>query len=763
MADERPDNSEEGSDDKAILAEALERFAYAEEVDGENRRNQLDDTKFVYEPGAQWDRNIKDKRKKWKAMCLQFNQLRPFVAQVTNDQRQGRPGVRFSPASGDASDKVAELKQELVRGIELKSDAESAYDTGFQHAVVGGRGYWRIRTDYESRKSFNQCIKIDRLPDPQAVRIDPDYQAADASDMQWAFVVQPIKKTDYERKYKDKPLSWRATQETGLWYPSGEDEKVFIADYYRLVKEDADLVLLSDGSVMWADELEAAIEAGKVAPGVKVTKERKGERVRCEWYTLGGGEQVLEKHPWKGSYVPIILCSGDEIVIEGKRVYQGLIRHAREPQQLLNYSMSQMAQRLALTPKAPFMGAVEAVKGFERLYESSNEEEYALLPYNHKDEAGEPLPMPVRQPGSDIDAGWAQFAGQMIQQVRATLGMFEDAIGMRGQAQSGRAILAREKQGDNATFHFLDNLKRALQHTGRVIDDLIPHYYDSERMVALVANDGQQKLAKVNEQIPMADPAAEGVVRYMTNPDNDLTRGEYAVSVESGPSYATKKEETRATLVELFQAFPPAAQVLGDKLVQVIDMPDAKAAAERMQLLLPPAIQAMEAAKKEGKNPPDPAMLQQMQQLQGQIQQAGQIVQQLQAENQQLKSGQQAKMAEAQMDMQTDQQKAALEAQQAERDAQLKAQTAVQTKLIEVAGQIFAQQLAPQPQAEGVAEEAIEQQPMVDMQTILAGIQQVAEALGQSIGAAMTAPRQLAVQYDEAGNVVGGVSQVVQG
>jgi len=395
---------------------------------------------------------------------------------------------------------------------------------------------------------------------------------------------------------------------------------------------------------------------------------------------------------------------------------------------------------------------VEAIKGYGDIYETANTTPYSVLPYHHLDDDGNPIPPPQRQPGADIDSGFAQFAQTMTQQIRATLGMFEDAIGMRGQAQSGRAIMAREKQGDNATFHFIDNLKRAIAHTGRIIEDLIPHYYDTERLVALVAHDGTQRMEPVNGMVPQPD--ANGVMEYVRDPDNDLTRGEYAVSVESGPSYATKKEETRATLVELFQAFPPAAQVLGDKLVQVIDMPDAKEAAERMKALLPPQIQAMEAAKKEGKAPPDPAMLQQMQAMQGQLQQAGQAVQALQQENAQLKQGQQEKMAAAQLDAQTEVGKAQVEASTDRERAQLDAQTKVQTKLIEVAGQIFAQQLAPQP--EGMPAEPVE--PAMDMQTILASVAQIAEALGGSISQAMLAPRAMQVQTDEAGNVVGGVS-----
>lgn len=734
MADDAPDKSSKG--DAEILSEACRRFAYVDEVDGHNRKAQLEDTRFVYEEGAQWDAEVKRKRTAWNLPSLTFNQLKQFVHQVVNDQRQGRPGVKISPASGDASEKVAELKQDLIRGIEQKSHAETAYDNGFRHAVVGGAGYWRVRSDYESRKSFNQCIVVDTLPDPLAVRMDPDFQRADASDAQWCFVVQPVKKQDYERLYGKDVLSWAPSEDNQAWYP--DSETVLVADYYRIVKRTKKLVQLDNGMCLWEDELK---QRKTEFPQAKVVQSADREYQVCEWYKLAGGEKIVDRPEWRGQYIPVIMCMGDEIVIEGKKIRQGLIRQAKEPQQLYNFGMTQQAVSLALTPKAPWVAAQAAIEGHEAIWQRANEENYSVLPYNHRGpEADDAIPAPQRQQPSFPDAGWISWSQQMLQQIRSTIGMYENSLGMKGQESSGRAILAREQQGDNATFHYIDNLSRAIAHTGQVINDLIPHYYDSERLVSLVAHDGEQRMAQVNEMVPRPQP--DGTIMYVLNPDNDVTRGEYAVTVESGPSYSTKREQTRSTLVELFQAFPPAAQILGDKLLAVIDMPDAKDAAERFKTMLPPAIQQMEAAKKQGQTPPDPQMLAQMQQMQQQMQQAQQMLQQLQQENQQLKQGEQSKvqaaqmsaqvdMQKAQMDVQTESEKAQMQAQADMQRAQLDAHTKVQTKLIEVAGQIFAGQIAPPAQPADSAGEALPDPTVATLapEQILAGVAEIAQQL----------------------------------
>ncbi len=221
---------------------------------------------------------------------MEFPQLKQFVSQVVNDQRQNRPGIRIHPASGDASQETAEILQGLIRGIEYDSRAESVYDCGYQHSVVGGRGYWRIVSEYESPKSFNQKLVIKRIADPLSVYLDPDYQEPDGGDRQWGFVAESLPREEFERRYPDAAAV--DFENIDLWHP--QEDHVLVADYYERIAVQRVLVALADGSQAYEDELppDAVPMLGRDGQPVR----RSVETYRVDWYTIGGGNEIHARH-----------------------------------------------------------------------------------------------------------------------------------------------------------------------------------------------------------------------------------------------------------------------------------------------------------------------------------------------------------------------------------------------------------------------------------------------------------------------------------
>lgn len=632
--------------DQDILKEARDRFKAINENDSENRRLQREDTKFVYADDSQWPDDVKSRRKEWGDPCMQFNQLKPFTNQIVNDQRQNRPGIRVHPASGDASKETADILQGLIRNIEYESQAESAYDGGFQHAVVGGRGYWRICSKYVD--GFDQKLVIERIPDPMAVYMDIDFQAPDASDCNWYFVTERVSEDEFKSRYpKADPISISDLED--YWV---DDDKIVIADYYRRVCTYRTLVATSDGAVGYKDEMPDLPE------GVEIEKERQVEQYAVEWYKIAGGEQILEKYDWPGTIIPVVCCMGDEIMIDGKRVFQGAIRQAKSAQQMFNYGMNAQAIQLALTPRAPWVAAAGQIENYESEWKDANRRNYSVLTYDPIDINGNALPPPQRQAPAPVDGGWFQWTQQQVALLKSTTGIYENSLGMKGQETSGRAILAREKQGDNATFHYVDNLGRAIALTGKILVEVIPDFYDTERIVHTIGVDETRKMVTINQSVPT--PTGDPMAPFEAIKMNDLSQGDYSVVVEAGPSYATKRQESADTLNQMVQAYPPLMQIAGDLLFKAQDIPDAEALGERMKLMLPPPIQQALASKEQGQAPLPPQVQAQMQQMQQQLQQAGQAMQQLQAENQQLKSGEAAKAQQAQIQQQTDLQREAM-------------------------------------------------------------------------------------------------------
>lgn len=754
----------EGETREDILAEARERFETATDLDHDNRDRQAEDTRFVWVKGAQWEKDAYDARDSWDQPCLEASQLTQFVKQVVNDQRQKRPGVLVSAASGDASVETAKILQGMIRHIEVDSQAEAAYDSAYEHAVVGGRGFLRVLTAYEASDSFDQVLKIKRVQDPLTVYPDPFYREPDGSDMNWCFVVERMTRKAFEAAYPGaEPLDWEGAQDWGEWMDAKDG--VLIADYYRRVKVPRVLAMMSDGAVGWKDTLP------KVLPeGVTIARERETEDYKVEWYKVAGGQQILETLQWPGKVVPVVVVPGNEIWVDGKRQFQGLIRRARDTQMLYNYLISAAAERVALAPKAPWVLAEGQDEGYENQWKNANRSPQARLIYKPVTIGDQQAPPPMRQSPVAAEMGLLQHAEMCKGDIKSILGMYESSLGQRGNETSGRAILAREQQSDNATFDFVDNLGRAIALVGRICIDCIPVVYDTARVVGIVNPDDTKDTTTINEPTMAQDPVTGALDAIRRN---DVAKGRYAVTVSVGSSYATKRQEQADSLMGFIQAFPPAAQVAGDLIAKSMDWADAEVLAERLKFLLPPPIQQAEEAKKKGQPPPDPQMMAQMQQLQQGMQQAQQVIGQLQQELQQAQQGEQAKMAEAAARSKAEEDKIAAneriktvelaaDQQLAEAKAIADAEAKVKTKLIEIAGDLLAQSMQPPPGAEPgeageEAGEAVLQSPPVDM----AGMMAALEATVQTLAASLLAPRQMTVQTDAAGNVVGGVSTVV--
>lgn len=681
---------EDSDEDREILEEATSRFETIQQDDRDNRDNYKADTKFVYSPGNQWPDDVRATRTQWKEMCLEFNQLKQFVAQVVNDQRQNRPGVRIHPASGEASEEVAEILQGLIRGIEYQSNAEACYDNAFQSAVAGNRGAWRIYSEYEDENSFNQRLCIKPINDMLSVWADLNYQQPDGSDRDFVFVTEKYTKTEFRNKFpKAQEISWDAVDD--CWC-DGKDT-IIVADYYRRVCNKRTMVLMSDGAQGYKDEMP------KPPEGVEIVREREVEHYTVQWFTLAGGQQILARYDWPGSIIPVVIVPGEDFIIDGKRVYQSLTTHARDAQSMLNFGMTQQAIHLALSPRAPWVAAEGQIEGYENIWRDANTRNYSVLPYKPTSIDGIVVPPPQRTPPTMPDAGWIQFNQAMTSMIKSTIGMYEQSLGQRGNEQSGKAILARERQGDTATFNYSDNLARGIALTGRILVEAIPTYYDTARIVQIIGPDETQKMVEINQTMPDPSNPLQAIK------ENDVTIGRYAVTCQAGPSYATKKQETADKLMELVQAFPPIAEVAGDVVVKALDIPDADVLSERLKLVLPPQVQQAEEAKKNGQKPLDPQVMQAMQQKDEQLQMAVETMGKMEEEIKTLRSGSEEKLQAAQIDAQIKIQQSELDAQTTLQKAQIDAQTKLQVAQIDAETKILIAGLTTPPELSPTGQE----------------------------------------------------------
>ena len=620
------------NDKKDMLATMRSRFTMAVSAYSESREDELDDLRF--EAGSpdnqwQWPADVLATRGSVQGQtinarpCLTINKLPQHVHQVTNEQRQNRPSVKVIPVDDNADVEVAEIFEGVIRHIEYISDADVAYDTACENQVTYGEGYIRILTKYCDDNSFDQDLYIGRIRNSFSVYMDPTIQDPCGSDAEWCFVTEDMTKAEYERQFPDAaPISSMMQQGVGdsslsQWLT---ENTVRIAEYFYYEHTPTKLNLYQGNM--------SAVEGSRddkelKALGLKPLKSRMADVKKVKWLKTNGFE-VLEEQDWAGKFIPVIRVVGNEYEVDGRLYVSGLIRNAKDAQRMYNYWVSQEAEMLALAPKAPFIGYGGQFEGYENQWKTANTTNWPYLEVNPDvtDGAGAVLPLPQRAQPPMASSGLLQAKAGASDDIKSSTGQYDSSLGATSNERSGRAILAREKQGDTGTYHYVDNLARAIRHCGRQLVDMIPKIYDTERIARIIGIDGEVKRAKINPSQPepvkkIVDEAGI-VIEKIYNP----SVGKYDVCVSTGPSYMTKRQESLDAMSQLLQGNPQLWQVAGDLFVKNMDWPGAQEMAKRFAKTIDPKLlsdgdedPALQAAQQQLE-----AMGQELDQLHGMLQ-----------------------------------------------------------------------------------------------------------------------------------------------
>jgi hypothetical protein len=607
------------------------RFTMAVSAYSDSREDELDDLRFAAgspDNQWQWPADVLATRGSVQGQtinarpCLTINKLPQHIKQVTNDQRQNRPSGKVIPADDKADVEVAEIFDGIVRHIEYISDADVAYDTACENQVTYGEGYIRLLTEYCSDDSFEQDIRIARVRNSFSVYMDPTIQDPCGSDAEWCFVTQDMTTDEYERQFPDaSPVSTLLVRGIGdqSLSPWISEKTIRIADYFYVEHKPATLNLYH-GNV---SALENSPEDKQMKQmGMKPIKTRIVDQKQVKWCKTNGVE-FMEEHDWAGKWIPVIRVVGNEFEVDGRLYVSGLVRNAKDAQRMYNYWVSQEAEMLALAPKAPFIGYGGQFEGYEQQWKTANTTNWPYLEVNPDvtDGAGGVLPLPARSQPPMASSGLLQAKAGASDDIKSTTGQYDSSLGATSNERSGRAILAREKQGDTGTYHYVDNLARAVRYTTRQIVDLIPKIYDTQRIARIIGIDGETDSAMIDPNQPqpvrkIVDQAGI-VIKKIYNP----SVGQYDVCVTTGPSYMTKRQEALDSMSQLLQGNPQLWSVAGDLFIKNMDWPGAQEMSKRFAKTIDPKLLA---------NEDDPALQAAQQQMQAMGQEMEQMHQMLQ-------------------------------------------------------------------------------------------------------------------------------------
>jgi Phage P22-like portal protein len=590
------------------IEEAKDFLRLCNDSDSNNRAEALDDVRFA--AGDQWPVDVQNSRVLEARPCLTINKVDAYIRQICNQQRQQRPRIKVHGMNNESDAKIAEILTGICRHIENQSDADSAYDHAFEYAVKMGWGYWRITTDYVREDSFDQEIYIKPVENPFTVYFDPNSVLPDGSDAERVLITTVISKNVFKKMYPnaefDQGFSSRGTGDTESEWVTKED--IRIAEYFYTERTKEMLLMLSDGTTGYSDEIPAkeVLEAA----GITVVDKRETWRKKIKWCKLTAME-ILEEGEWAGKYIPIVPTYGQEVRVDDKHKKFGLVRMAKDPQRMYNYWSTALTETVALAPKAKWLLAEGQDEGHENEWAMANIKAMPVLRYKQTDIEGRPAPAPTRLQPEPPPAGVMTALSGMNADLMAVVGIFDPSQLPQGN-MSGKALQGQQAQVDMTNFHYYDNLTRSIRHTGRIILDLIPKIYDRERVMRIIGDDGKPEIVTLNQ--PRTDE--NGVAKIL----NDVTVGEYDVVMDTGPGYNSKRQEASESMATILAADPNLMSQIGDLWFRNMDFPGADVIADRLATLNP-------LAKIDDKSPIPPQVQMQLAQAQAQIQQLQQALQ----------------------------------------------------------------------------------------------------------------------------------------
>jgi hypothetical protein len=588
------------SGNEDLLSTARSRLDMAMSALSESREDEIDDLKFYAgspDNHWQWPADVLATRGAVQGQtinarpCLTINKLPQHVKQVTNDQRQNRPAAKVIPVDDNADVEVADIFNGMIRHIEYISDADVAYDTACENQVAYGEGYIRLLTEYCDDNTFEQDIKIGRVRNSFSVYMDPMIQDPTGADAKYCFVTQDLTREEYERMYPNAaPVTTLQSLGVGDQSISNwlNEDTIRVADYYYIDYDRATLNLYPGNQTAFAGTPE---DKQLKAFFGKPIRSRESDRPKVKYCKINGYE-VLEQNDWAGKCIPVIRVVGNEYEVDGRLYVSGLVRNAKDAQRMYNYWVSQEAEMLALAPKAPFIGYGGQFEGYETQWKTANTQNWPYLEVNPDvtDGQGAVLPLPQRAQPPMASSGLLQAKAGASEDIKSTTGQYNASLGMGSNERSGKAILARQREGDVGTYHYGDNLARSVRNVARQLVDLIPKIYDTQRVARIIGEDGDTKMVRVNpdQQQPVNKIVDESgiVIEKIYN----LSVGKYDVVAVTGPGYATKRQESLEAMGQMLQANPELWAVAGDLFVKNMDWPGAQEMAKRFAKTIDPKL-----------------------------------------------------------------------------------------------------------------------------------------------------------------------------
>lgn len=561
--------SRAGTKDEKLLREVRENYEYDSDAFSTIREEGAKDVLYI--ANDPWPEKEKQNRREKgsERPMMSCDELNQYANQVINEVRQHPREIKISPAGFGATAKLAEFRENRIRAIQYRSDAQAAYVTALENSIQRSYGYARVSLRYVSEKSFDQEICIRRIPNPDAVLFDSACKELDCSDARHCYVIDEITKSEFKKRWPKAEIQDFEANLAKTFPQWLKQKSIQIAEYWRMEHKDDELLQFDGGKAGYLTELKSKllerggrVEDSKVIypaqdghPEIRVPlTNSRDTKVPKVWLYLTNGIEILEDHEWVGKWIPIVPIFGKELYLteagSSKRLLLSLIRNARDAQMGFNYVQTCKVEAIGMVPRTNYLALEGQFEGHEEELAEANRSPKPYVYYkaaelpNGEKTAQPPIREPFDPPVQNLEIAGESFR----RSIQSAIGMYNSSVGRNDtNVKSGKAIQELDEQSDIGSFHFIANYNRFLVAIGKIVNDLVGKVEITPRQVPIRQRDGKEKLVWINK--PYKDEGGN-------DQHHDMTLGEFDLTVSVGPNEDSQREEASDYLTTLTEELP---------------------------------------------------------------------------------------------------------------------------------------------------------------------------------------------------------------
>ena len=597
-APEYPGGDEEQSADaRKKLAQLQEWYQQAREGQNENRQQQEIDADFY--DGLQWTQEDINELQARGQPAFVFNHIKPAVDWIIGTERKTRTDFKVYPRNEEDVE-AAQVKGKLLKYITDINDGEYVRSRAFKDAVRVGVGWMEdgVRDDF-SKDPIHTSYESWRN-----VLYDPLHREKDLSDARFLFRSRWTDKDIAMRMFPEHEEAIRRAAEN-VHKPFRRDEEAE-DDFLRVMAEHHEQELESTVGY------DSAITAEAGAPG---NNRERVHLIEC-WYrepakvqimrgynfALEGEEYDPDNETHREAYnsgeiglrntvrmtMRVAIFTGDLLLSDQRSPYKhndfpftpiwgwrrdrdnapyGVIRNSRDPQEDMNKRASKAQHILASNQ---IIADKNAVDDWNELIDQANRPDGVIRGRNLDQNRLEFVS------DRDLAAEHLQLMQQDQMFIQNTSGVTDENMGRETNAQSGRAIEARQEQGAAVTFELFDNLRLAMQKQGEKQLALVEQFYDMPRKIRVTGTKGVSEWIEINQP----ERGQDGQVQFR----NDMAATDSEFVVDQQDFNTSARQAMFEQMMELGSKLPAEITLnMLDLIVDLSDVPNREEIVQRIR------------------------------------------------------------------------------------------------------------------------------------------------------------------------------------